>query len=371
MRLTILRCLILLPLLFGCDDDSDEMAPNNTIPDPTEEVPDEPDLLEPTASCEVIGQLEFDQWVSDIWGYSENDENYVLIGFGAEGLINDTTGVYIVNVGDPTQPSLVKKFNNVGGWDIKTYQNYMYTVNGVEEAKGSVVDLSDPSNPVKVGEFDGAHNIFISNGLLTASLPGIKIYDIKTDPTNPRLLWTGGPLDSGHEAMIKGDTLFDFHGSEGTKIYDISDPTKPVAIGYIESLLIRFHHSGWVTKDGNYLVINDERPAGSAELGDDFTVWDISDIAQPVLKYKYKDLASTLHNVHIVNYTAYFSYYSAGLRAFDFRDPENPVLICEYDTDPEISGKGYFLGAFGVYALSDKPYVYISDVKNGLFIFDK
>ena len=246
--------------------------------------------------------------------------------------------------------------------DIKTWGTNLYTVSGNTQTDGKIISIKDPANPLILGSFPGGHNITISSdGILIVSQPGIRIYDIKTDSDKAILLTEIGSLQ-GHEAYTQNNHLYDFHGFDGTHIYDLSDPNQPLLLSTIKSDLIRYHHSGWTNEDETILIITDERPAGNAETGDDFTVWNIEDKTNPILISKYKDLDSTIHNVQIKMGKAYFSYYVAGFKVFDLMNPSLPKLIYNYDTTPSLSGKGFFLGAFGVYVMPDKPFVLISDV---------
>lgn len=325
----------------------------------------------------LIGRMEFEHPPKDLWGYNDSNTNrdYVLIGFtdfDHHAPLSDTTGVYLVDVTNPSQPNLTATITNIGGWDIKTWDHYMYSVNGSNDNPGKIVDISNPEAPAMAGEFPGAHNIFISDtGLLILSQPGLKIYDLNANPLEPELIWTDGS-NTGHEAAMISDILYDFHGFEGTNIYDISEPSNPQLLSTIstESDTVRYHHSGWPTADEDLLVITDERPGGSAGLGPDFTIWDISDKTNPVLLESYRDETSTVHNVHIVNGLAHFAYYAAGYRVFDLDNSENLETVFEFNTAPMIDGQGTFLGAFGVYGLSPSGNVYISDTECGLFVFE-
>ena len=368
-KLLIMKNLIIailtIPLIFiiSCSKDNEvDPIDNNCTLINYDQFSDMP-------AVNLISNLEFENPINDLWGYRDGSHEYMLVGFGEEGMLDETTGVHIVNVSNPEVPFISSSITNVGGRDIKTHLNYMYCVNGVAEISGNIVNIENPESPDIVGDFPGAHNIFITcDNLLILSDPGLWIYDLSDDPVNPKLLWNV-VTNSGHEGAILSNTLYDFHGFEGTNIYDISDPFNPTLLSIIHSNLIRFHHSGWVNEDETILIINDERSAGSAELGDDFTIWNISDKSNPIFLSKFRDLESTIHNVHIIKNKAYFSYYSAGYRIFDIANSSEPELIFEFDTDPDVSGKGNFLGAFGVYALSPSGNVFISDVNNGLFIF--
>ncbi|MEE9167971.1 MAG: choice-of-anchor B family protein [Candidatus Neomarinimicrobiota bacterium] len=298
-------------------------------------------------------------FTTDVWGYVDTlaNKEYALVG-DASG-----TGLVIVDVSNPLVPVRVATVPSVPGFDVKGWQHYAYTVTG-GGGSGGIVDISDPGNPQVVGTFPSSHNIFIAeNGYMYSEAPGLRIYDLNQDPTNPELVWSDGTT-GGHDASVIDDRLYDFHGSSGTNIYDVADPSNPQLLGSIDPPSIRYHHSGWVSEDGNYLFICDE--LASHPLAD-ITVWDISDVRNPEQVGEFADSTATVHNLYIIGEIAYVSYYTAGLRVLDISDPTEPVIIDEYDTSPE-SGEG-FAGAFGVYPFAPSGHIYISDWDNGLYIF--
>ena len=355
-------------LTSGCTNDDD-------LPEPAKPGPDLPSY--PT--CTLLGSLSFSEPIQDITGYvdAQTSREYALVGFGehchSNCEIDDATGVYIVDVTDPSSPTLIETIHTVNGFDLKTYKHYLYVVNGEGEGinndhRGTIYDIQDLSNPKKVGGFPSSHNAFIDEekGLLVTSLEGLNIYDIKTNPERPTLLWSSGDA-RGHDATIVGDWLYDFHEYE-TNIYNISDPESPRLITKINPppSTIQYHHSGWPTEDGNYLIINDE--GVGAFGGNDITIWDISIGGLPRLAYKYNNANSIVHNVQVVGDKAYFSFYTAGIQVFDISNPESPVILCQYDTSPRYNVPT-FNGAWGIYAFMPSGNILISDVENGLFIF--
>ncbi|NMM47534.1 LVIVD repeat-containing protein [Marinigracilibium pacificum] len=321
---------------------------------------------------ELAGRLNFMNDIKDIWAFESPTQNqeYILVGYKAQ---NDNSffgqgGMYVVDHSDIENPKQISSVPGVYGFDIKTYGNYAYTVSGRPSDPGYIIDLSNPKSPVVVSEFSGAHNILTTEtGLLIASSPGIKIYDIATDPENPTFLWSDNKGD-GHEAHVNGDYLYDFHGSLGAIIYNISDPSNPDSIGAIQTPEVRYYHSGWTNADQTVLVMCDELAFQSNPTGDDFYIYDITDKTNPVLLTSISDETSILHNVHIVGDYAYFSYYTAGYKVYDISDPANPTLAFEYDTAPTETGE-VFSGAWGIYGISDSGYKYVSDSRNGLYIF--
>ena len=108
-------------------------------------------------------------------------------------------------------------------------------------------------------------------------------------------------------------------------------------------------------------------------------IWDYSDPASPVLAATFNTVCSadpihtscdpagtySSHNV-IVETTkkgkvkAYVSWYTDGVLILDVTDPYNPVEVARYK-EPEES-------VWGVYKVSDKPWIYASDRNGGLIV---
>ncbi|MGH1363449.1 MAG: LVIVD repeat-containing protein [Calditrichia bacterium] len=341
-----LLLLFLLILLSSCSEDS--MEPE-----------EDPNPLQLLSQITVPGRQ-----FSDVWGYVDpgTGKEYALLGhFGP-----NPSGISIFDVSDPETPVQVAQMNDVPGFDLKAWQNYMYSVTGGSSGNGTITDISDPSAPIVVGTFPSSHNLTISeNGLMVTESPGIRIYDLTADPTAPRLLWQGGRPDQGHDANIVGNRLFDFHGRSNTQIYNISSPAEPILEGVIADPTIEYHHSGYPTEDGNYLFLCDELAPAALP---DITVWDISDLSNPTRVAEYRDANAIVHNIYIIGDLAYVSYYAAGLRIFDVSDPTDFKLIAEYDTSDQFASQG-FNGAFGIYPYSPSGVLYVSDIENGLFLF--
>lgn len=317
-------------------------------------------LPESTGLIRMLGRLPIPNiGTTDIWGYyDENTEReYALLGGQPNG------GISIVDVTDPGKPELVSQVLNVPGFDVKSWSHYAYSVNGGSNGLGGIVDLSDPRNPQTVGTFPSSHNIFITDdGYMISEVSGIRIFDLNPDPLNPRLLWSRG--GDGHDASVIGQYLYDFHGRDGTYIYDFSTPSRPNLISSIFDPGIQNNHSGWTSPDGNYLYICDEL---SNHPSPDVVVYDISDLQNPQRVGGFGDPNATIHNLFVVNNYIVTSYYTAGFKVFDISDPAAPVLADQFDTSPA-SGPG-FDGTWGVYPFAPSGNIYVSDQETGLYIF--
>lgn len=279
-------------------------------------------------------------------------------------LVGSYNLVSIVDVNDPANPVVVRTIS-MPGFDVRVWGSYIYGVTGGGGSnQGKIYDLSTPTSPALIGSFDSAHNIFIAeNGFMFAEAPGLKIYDLNINPPFPTEVWDGGN-SGGHDAAAIGDRLYDFHGGS-TNIYQVSytESFDINLLGSITDPTIAYHHSGWTTKDGRYLLVCDELANGADA---DITVWDIQDPSNPERVDAFSDPNATVHNLYIIGDYAFVSYYTAGIRVFDLSDPTNIVLVDEYDTSPA-SGEG-FDGAFGIDPFSETGNIYISD-QTGLYIF--
>ena len=353
-HLPFLWCLLIGAVLVmaGCDSDDDLMTDTGPPPDPR---------------IRLVGQLApapDSLSHSDVWGYVDPNtgREYALVGgFGAPMM-------FIVDATDPAAPVHMATAE-VPGFDIKVWDHYAYTVTGGGDRsfnpEGRIVDLSDPANPVVVGEFPSAHNIFIDDrGFMYLEVPGLRIMDLNADPVNPTLIWEDEGRN-GHDASVIGDRLYDFHGRAGTHLYDVSTPAAPTLLGSITLPTIRYHHSGWTSTDGRYLFICDELSQG---LNPDITIWDIQDPANPVLSAEIGDSTATVHNLYILDDLAYVSYYAAGFRLYDVSDATTPRMLDEFDTEPTVASAG-FDGAWGVYPFTPSGHIYVSDRTGGLYIF--
>lgn len=301
--------------------------------------------------------------VADVWGYVDRGTNRE---FALVADRSGSAGVFIIDVTEPTNPALASQASGVLAFDVKIRGSYLYVVRGGRGPGGAVFDISDVYNPQNVGSFGSSHNLFIDErGYMylskTGSFDDLRIFDLNPDPTVPTFVWEDR-LPGPHDALVVGTTLYDFHGYEGTRIYDVTTASSPVLIGEAKDGL--FHHSGHPTPDGAYLLITHEIVT---HPDPDITVWNIQDPANPFKVTEILDPNATAHNLYIVGDYAYVSFYTAGLRVYDVSNPTRPELAAEFDTSSR-TGEVWH-GCFGVYPMTPSGNIYVSDMDNGLFVF--
>lgn len=314
--------------------------------------------------------------LNDIWGYvDENNDEYALVGL--------TTGFSIVALDQGDVPTeIVRIPGPTSTWrDIKTYGDFAFvTHDNIYDGESQallVVDLSDIENghaPYYTfsdsNKFSRAHNIYIDeNGIayLTGADFGVGgAYMI--DVTNPDSLFTVGVFDEHylHDCVTRGDTMW------GGAIYtgalmaiDVSNKEAPEILGfeYTPSL---FTHNCWFSDDGNYIYTTDEKKDAY------IASYDVSDIGNIQFLDKiqsYYSKETIPHNTHFLNKYLITSYYRDGVQITDVQYPDNMIDVGHYDTSPDFAGDG-FNGAWGAYPYLPSGRVIVSDMENGLFVFE-
>jgi hypothetical protein len=246
----------------------------------------------------VVGHLDLDlpgENVTDVWAHG----NYAYLGTFDDIVCSlDFTGIHIVDISDVTNPVKV----------------------GFIPAKPGT-----RNNDVKVAHLDTRH---FKGDILVASNEGCG------SPFLPRLHANGlgGPPGQG-----------------GVAIWDVTDPTKPRAL---KQNFLKFDvHNTFIFQQGlnaYMLVVDDENVQ-------DLTIVDITKPQSPKVVAVTGQLdwpsdiaaefgptaAAFLHDVWVQDNVAYLSYWDAGLVLLDVSDPANPVFLGDStygDPDP-LSGE--------------------------------
>ncbi|NRA11502.1 MAG: choice-of-anchor B family protein [Crocinitomicaceae bacterium] len=309
---------------------------------------------------------------SDIWGYVD--------GLGNEyAIVGNETGTSIVDVTDPANP--VEVLYTAGDqtiWrDMKVWGTTAYITN--ESGGGlKIIDLSNLPGPLTGADvtyytgssyqFETAHNIFMDeNGHAyicgsdynnTATI----ILDVSTTPLAPVEL---GVYDDFylHDLYVRGDTLWGGAINDGFfVVVDVTDPMNCVTMA-THLTPTTFSHNVWLSDDGNTLYTTDE-------VSDAYVAsYDVSNIANIVERDRVQSSPGDNvipHNTFVVGDYLVTSYYRDGVVITDATNPANLIQVGSYDTSP-LSGDG-FNGDWGVYPYLPSGNIIVSDIENGLFI---
>jgi hypothetical protein len=295
------------------------------------------------------------------------------------------------------------------------------------DSKGGFLlyDVTDPYNPEKLGFWEvykgtrGTHELYLTTqgnrAVVLAANPyadyyshgeqkDFQIVDV-SDPTNPQTIYQFDPRSLeevaddfngyhwqspdgktrpvfNHSTMVDGKYAYVSMWDLGTVIFDIQDPANPVYLGRTDYASDQqgSAHSATVAHGGNILIetreVYDPVKEGY-EVAYGYTrIFDIKDKSKPKLLSEFKtDLthdvpedpnqqntfSKTVHDPKVHGNTLYLSYYAGGVVAVDITNPSNPTQIGQYQ--PENSN------VWGVFV--DRNYILASDIGSGLKVLQK
>ncbi|RLE42470.1 hypothetical protein DRJ16_04810, partial [Candidatus Woesearchaeota archaeon] len=237
-------------------------------------------------------------------------------------------GFYVIDVSDPANPVKVAEvgmeYANPAANDIKIFGDYLFVSTRYEGFR--IYNISDSTNPTLITKFGGfagyTESIFVHEmpygtyAFLTGSSSGWVIVNV-TDFENPVLMtspWM--PVPSGNSVKVKGNYAFIGAWNDGVWVLNVSDPANPKPIAV---MLNGGRNTGLeISEDGNSLYV------AAAWCG--LSIANISDPENP--KWEIIDYGSDIggHIVAVDNYL-----YVGGLRIYDVSDPKNPKIV--YDED--------------------------------------
>jgi hypothetical protein len=240
-----------------------------------------------------------------------------------------------------------------------------------------IVDVSDPTHPVKVGEWGAWSELGrYPNEGQGNELKASFVHSVITNRTLTRAYLSYWDL--------------------GTVILDISDPAEPRFVGRTTypPEAEGNAHSAWLAKGGRVLIQTDEdfepEPGDGTEPGWGFPrFYDVSNPANPV-QIATLELPTTrqlpppvgffsVHDPKVRGNRAYFSWYSEGVVIADISNPGAPEVIAQFVTPPTSDPRGFF----GPYLLEDpsnppfpfvwgvfvtRSYFLASDINSGLWV---
>ncbi|NOZ12466.1 MAG: hypothetical protein GXO69_02315 [Acidobacteria bacterium] len=217
----------------------------------------------------------------------------------------------VLNVTNPTNPARIGEYSGLGycyGVDVSG------TVAVVADYSGKLwlLDVSNPGAIVELSEFaiSGVHpyKVDISNDIAYVTLlgGGVAIVDI-SDPANP-VLESRITMSYSRDAKISGNNLFVADGYNGLQVYDVSDPTAPVKIGGYSSGSFAYA----VAINGSKAVLGDSSPG--------LTLLDISTPSAPV-NLSFVSLAGVPYRVDLDDSRAFAAEGSHGIEAIDVSTP--------------------------------------------------
>ncbi len=314
--------------------------------------------------------------VADIWG----DGDYAYVGYFDEAWVS------ILDISDPSAPALLATYevpppnDDRRAFDVKVADGLMFIALEYDGVHGAqIVDVRDPTNPrflANISVFNSVHNLFYDNGYLYLApgnllfSPILKVIDLTDfDPDNPpsspitTAKWSINlGVDLVHDITVLNGRAYVAAFDSGIRVYDVSEiATQPPQL--LAGAPGNNTHSSWVTEDGRFLAVGEERDGGGVKL---YEIIEDEGNVQLALRDSFSlpgELAYSAHNQIIVGDRIYCSWYQAGLQVLEIdRNAMTLSLVASYDTSEE---NGL---AWGVFPLMGLDRILVSDEGYGVSV---
>jgi choice-of-anchor B domain-containing protein len=310
--------------------------------------------------------------LNDVWGYvDELGNEYALVG--------TSKGTSIVDVTDPANP--VEVFWLPGSesiWrDPSSHGDYAYVTTEAEDGM-LIIDLgplpqstnltttlyTGPTN----NPWQSAHTCFVDEfgyayvfGANRGN-GGVIMLDVFTNPMAPVEV---GVFDNWycHDGYVRNDTMYLSHVYDGfLSIVEVSNKATPQLLG-TKTTPGSFTHNSWPSANGQFVFTTDE------VSGAFIAAYDISDPTNIVEVDRIQNSPGSgvlPHNTHVMGDYLITSYYSDGIVVHDITYPYNMIKVGQFDT--YVGQTVSYDGCWGVYPFFPSGTTVAADITNGLFV---
>lgn len=329
----------------------------------------------------LVGSFFHNNIYNEVWGFVQEGREYAVIG--------STDGTHIFDVTDTTNIYMAEYIPGAvqGGMvvhrDYHDFNGYLYIVCDEGPSTLQIADLTHlpDSAPVVYDSnalFSRSHNIFIDSTNAIMYVCGgnnrLNLYDLST-PEAPQLLmncsaelpfWNS--IGYIHDIYVEDGIAYCNAETRGLFIVDFTDLLNVTVLGSLTQYPDQgYNHSGWLHPSQNIYAMADETHGMDIKILD---VSDKSDIKVVSQINSGVDPNSIAHNLIFDGDYLYISYYYDGLYVYDVTDPSNPKVVDVYDTSTLPHATRYE-GCWGVYPFLPSGLIVVSDMQNGLYLFDK
>lgn len=327
------------------------------------------------------------------------------------GYIAGSYGLKIIDVTNPDDLTLIGSLSISGAcYEATVIDNYAYVANnwyGGTEGGVYAINIADPTNPTQTDFYASYFNGIagISDHITCTNNDGYTLFDVSTAGEITFLQETGLP-GSIIDVAVKDN--YAYIGSNGIRVFDISEISKAQQVAFIESNALLIDISGDLAacvpesmSSGNRLNILDiSDPENTYEFGhydnlmltqeaiihegyvyvagwwDGVSVLNITDPSSPAFVTKLhnwtsgaipgeefcyaSDISVQGNYLYIIDYKPFEPEDSKGLYIYDISDPENPLFVTRFIQQ---CGYGWRIKVEGNYA-------YLADREGGMEIID-
>ncbi len=267
-------------------------------------------------------------------------------------------GLDIVNVLGLAEPTVIGTYvpADTGVYIYNVFIRDTYAYLSMCFGGMQIIDISDPSNPVFVGDYSWdypscATSIFVEGNyayVADGSTADLYILDV-SNPENPIPIgFLGFPWSGylGWEVIVSGSyayyrVAYAYGGNDMILVIDASDPTNPIQLTYISTNDIAIN----IFIAGDYLYV----PYGWEGV---LRIFNISQPSSPEIVSVYPGERWTA-GVFVQDDYAYVIAGQSGMHVLDVTDPTNPEFITGYATQRQ---------AYQIFV--EGAYIYLLDYDN-------
>lgn len=272
-------------------------------------------------------------------------------------LADGYSGLEIFEVTNPEDPRLIGNFDTPGYSEgVFVLDNFVYVAD--KDGGFLILDVSEKEKPKLINQYPkiSAEGVFVKDNFayLAYAWWGIKIFDI-SDKNKPELIFEKNLSDESEAVFVNGNYLFVGKGNYSEKaknaefqIFDISEIKNPKLIyshypseGYVESLFVK----------DNFLFL----AADKAGL----KIFDITNPQKPILVSQIKTPGS-VENVFVLNNFAFLALGEEGFNVIDISNIKNPKLLGKF-LPPGFTERIF------AYLIEDQIYIFLA-VKSYLYL---
>lgn len=230
----------------------------------------------------------------------------------------DFAELVMVNITNPNIPETLGKYRNYDkttGLDVDF--NYAYLAS--QEDGILILNVTDPTNPNKLGELDldrRTTSVVVENNFAYVADKGLSIVDI-SNRSNPVLV--GDYYDNGalYQLVLKDGYIFGADYDNGLIIIDVNDPSNPILIS--QTTYGEYTSSIFIENDLVYLTMGNFADAG---YQGGISVIDVTNKGNPVEVASWDD-GSPFIDIFKSRDTIYTAGKDKGMELFQLRNVES------------------------------------------------
>lgn len=248
------------------------------------------------------------------------NENQVLVSGDYAYVAAGSSGLYIVDISDPTTPSTAGFYDTPdNAYSLALAGNIAFVGDG---STVQVINVTNPATPTFLGSIvapgwiPGLH-VYGNYLYVATASDGLQILNI-TKPSVPTLAGSYDTPSTAYNVFVDGDYVYIADGGTGLIVLDNFDPTNPI--------LLRTYDTPGAARDvevvGNYAYI--------ADSGSGLTIVEVYDSITPT-QADVIDTPDSAYEVFIDGNYAYVTSWLGGLRIINITDPTNLNEVSYYD----------------------------------------